>query len=187
MLDSQINSIICGGAAKLIGRGGFTQQDRESIKQDLTTHVIEKLAEYDPKLGQKNGFVSTVVQRRLLTLLRSRTAGKRDTRGVTSLSVDVAVPGEANEQLASTVSERELDSRLHRHRRSDQEIRSLASDLSKVLSELPPQWQQMLQLRATMNMAEVAAELKIPRTTLNSWMNEIRVICEAAGLGEYLH
>jgi hypothetical protein len=37
-----------------------------------------------------------------------------------------------------------------------------------------------------MNMAEVAAELKIPRTTLNSWMNEIRVICEAAGLGEYL-
>jgi len=186
MLDRQTAQIIHRCAAKLVGQAGIAQQDIESIRQDLTAHVLDKLAGYDPKLGHKNGFVSAVVQRRLISLLRSRQAEKRDHRRITSLNVKVAVEGETPTELGNMVSDRELDARLGRRRRSEQEIQSLASDMAKVIAELPPQWQRLLQLRVDHTMAEISKELGVPRTTLNSWMLQIRDVFQAAGLRDYL-
>ena len=187
MLDPQISQIIQQNAGRLIGQDGITRHDAEAIRQELTAHVIQKLDSFDPQLGELTAFAAAVVRRRMISILRSRRAGKRDHRRITSLNVEIAVPGEAPTELANTISDRELDGRLHRHRRTDHEIRALATDLAKVVAKLPPQWQRMLQLRATHSMSQIAEELQVPRTTLNSWMSEIRRVCEVAGLNEYLY
>ena len=114
MLDRQTAQSIHRCAAKLVGQAGITQLDIESIRQSLMAHVLDKLAGYDTKLGYKNGFVSAVVQRRLINLLRSRQVEKRDHRRLTSLNVKVTFEGETPTELANTVSNRELDARHER-------------------------------------------------------------------------
>jgi hypothetical protein len=129
MLDPQISQIIQQNAARLIGQDGITRHDAEAIRQELTAHVIQKLDSFDPQLGELTAFAAAVVRRRMISILRSRRAGKRDHRRITSLNVEIAVPGEAPTELANTISDRELDGRLHRHRRTDHEIRALATDM----------------------------------------------------------
>jgi RNA polymerase sigma-70 factor (ECF subfamily) len=119
-------------------------------------------------------------------MLRNKKAEKRDYRRITSLNVTIEITDEGPTELSQTIGDRELDARLGRERRSEQELNELAMDMAEVMSTLPEAWRTMLELRKSRTMVEIAEVMGIPRTTLNDWMRRIRQRFEKAGMQDYL-
>ncbi len=184
--DRFIRGIIRRKVKQLIGRAGFTSQDREDLEQEMFVRVLQSLPRFNPDRAHRNKFVTTVVERYVANILRNKQADKRDHRRICSLNVTIEVAEEGPTELAQTIGDRELDARLGRQRRSECELVQLALDLADVMATLPDNWRTLLELRKTQTMADIARELGVPRTTLNEWMRRIRKRFEKAGLNEYL-
>lgn len=171
---------------QLMGRTGFTREDREDLEQELLARVLQSLPKFNPDKAHLNPFLTTVVERYVANLLRNRRAAKRDHQGMASLNVMIRVADVELTELAQTIGDRELDARLRRERRSEAEWAELAIDLAEVIAALPESWRTLLELRKTRSMREVAEEMNVPRTTLQSRMRNIRRQLEDTGLREYL-
>lgn len=171
---------------QLIGRAGFTRQDREDLEHELFVRVLQSLPKFDPDKAHRNKFVTTVVERHVANILRNKRADKRDHRRIGSLNVTIEVAEDGPTELADTVGGRELDARLGRYRRSEEELSQLAMDLADLIAGLPENWRTLLELRKTQTMQQVADEMGVPRTTLNDWMRRIRIQCEDTSLRDYL-
>ena len=184
--DPFTRGIIRRKVKQLIGRAGFTSSDREDIEQELWLKLIKHLPAFDPKKGTRQAFVVTVVERYAANIFRNKRAEKRDHRRACSLNVTIEFTRDGPTELAQTISDRELDARLGRDRRSDEERADLAMDLDNVIATLPEDWQTLLELRKTQTISEVAREMGVPRTTLNGRILRIRQRFEDAGLREYL-
>jgi len=89
--DRCIRGIINRKVGQLIGRAGFTQQDRESLEHDLLARVFDSLSKFDPEVGHRNTFVTAVVERYVANILRDKTADKRDHCRIRSLNVTIDV------------------------------------------------------------------------------------------------
>ena len=184
--DRFTRGIIRRKVKQLIGRAGFTQQDREDLEQDLFVRVLQSLPRFNPDVAHRNKFITTVVERYVANILRNKRADKRDHRRICSLNVTIEVAEEGPAELADTIGDRELDARLGRQRCSDEEMSGLAMDLAEFIAGLPEDWQTLLELRKSRTMQQVADEMGVPRTTLNDWMRRIRQRCEDTGLRDYL-
>ncbi len=184
--DRYTRGIIRRKVKQLIGRAGFTKQDREDLEQDLLVRVLQSMPRFDEDQAHFNKFVTAVVERYVANILRNKKAEKRDHRRVKSLNVTIDVAEEGATEFAQTIGDRELDARLCRQRRTDEELSQLGDDLAILIATLPDDWQTMLKLRKSRPMAEVAREMDLPRTTLVGWMKQIRQRFEDAGLRDYL-
>jgi RNA polymerase sigma-70 factor (ECF subfamily) len=171
---------------QLVRRSGFSQQERNDLEQDLLVRVLQSLPKFDPDQAHRNKFITTVVERYVANILRDRGAGKRDRRGRISLNVMIDGGEEGPTELLQTIGDRELDARLGRDRREEDELRQMAIDMAEVISTLPDSWQTLLELRKSRTMQQVADEMGVPRTTLNDWMRRIRQRFENAGMQDYL-
>ena len=184
--DRFIRGIIRRKVNQLIGRAGFTLQDRESLEQELFARVLQSLPRFNPEVAHRNKFITAVVERYVANILRNKKAEKRDHRRITSLNVTIEITDEGPTELAQTIGDRELDARLGRERRSEQELHELALDLADVMATLPDAWWTLLELRKSRTMPEIAEEMGVPRTTLNDWMRRIRQRFEKSGMQDYL-
>ena len=171
---------------QLVRRSGFSQQERDDLEQDLLVRVLQSLPKFNPDQAHRNKFITTVVERYVANILRDRSAGKRDRRGRISLNVMIDGGEEGPTELLQTIGDRELDARLGRDRREEDELTQLAIDMAEVISTLPDSWQTLLELRKSRTMQQVADEMGVPRTTLNDWMRRIRQRFENAGMQDYL-
>lgn len=185
-LDQFTRGIVRRKVNQLIGRAGFTHQDREALEQDLFARVLKSLPSFDSKKGNRNSFITAVVERCVASILRDKRAAKRDHRRICSLSIMINVVDEGPIELAQTISQRELDARRGQHPRSDKERVQLAMDVAEVMAQLPEHLWELAERRKTQTMQEIAEAMKVPRTTLNDWMRTIRERFEKAWLREYL-
>ena len=185
-LDRFTHGIVRRKVKQLIGRAGFTQQDREDLEQELLLRVLQSLPSFDPKQAHRNKFVTAVVERHVATILRNKRAEKRNDHLVASINVTVEVEGMGAVELAQTVSEDELAARLGRKRRSAEDLANLALDIATVIAAMPKDWQELAERRKTQSMQEIADDLGVPRTTLNETMQLITARFKRAGLREYL-
>ena len=185
-LDRFTHGIVRRKVKQLIGRAGFTQQDREDLEQELLLRVLQSLPSFDPKQAHRNKFVTAVVERHVATILRNKRAEKRNDHLVASINVTVEVEGMGAVELAQTVSEDELAARLGRKRRSAEDLANLALDIATVIAAMPKEWQELAERRKTQSMQEISDALGIPRTTLNETMQLITARFKRAGLREYL-
>jgi hypothetical protein len=80
--DRFIRGIIKRKVNQLIGRAGFTLQDRESLEQELFTRVLQSLPRFNPEVAHRNKFVTAVVERYVANMLRNKKAEKRWLRGL---------------------------------------------------------------------------------------------------------
>jgi RNA polymerase sigma-70 factor (ECF subfamily) len=184
--DRFTRCIIRRKVKQLFGRAGFTQQDREDLEQELFVRVLQSLPRFNPEVAHRNKFITTVVERYVANILRNKQAEKRDHRRISSLNVMVKITEEGPTELAQNIGDRELDARIGRHRRTEEELAQLTLDLAEAMSTLPDAWRMLLELRKSRTMQEVADEMGVPRTTLNDWMRRIRQRFEKSGLQDYL-
>jgi len=185
-LDRFTHGIVRRKVKQLIGRAGFTHQDREDLEQELLLRVLQSLPSFDPKQAHRNKFVTAVVERHVATILRNKRAEKRNDQLVTSINVTVEVDDVGSVEMVQNVSEDELDARLGRKRRSAEDLANLALDIATVIAAMPQEWQQLAERRKTQSMQEISDALGIPRTTLNETMQLITARFKRAGLREYL-
>ena len=181
-----IRGIINRKVKQLIRRDDFAPQDRQSLEHDLFVRVLQCLPRFDPRIAHLHRFITAVVERHVANLIRNRKAAKRDHRRITSLNVTIKIAGEGPTELAQMIGDRELDARLGRERRSEEELHELALDMAGVVATMPDEWRILLELRMSKNMSAAARAMGVPRTTLNDWMHRIRKRFEKAGLRDYL-
>lgn len=173
-------------ASRMIRRGHFRESDRDAIAQELIAKVIECWDKFDAAAGHHKSFVCTVISHCSANLVRNQRTKRRGKRPV-SLSAIVNVPCEGTAELAQTIGEEELDRRLTRKSRlSESDLIALAHDLEQVIATLTPEQQQLVELRKSMSMTQIAAELNIPRSTLKSRWAILGERFRKAGLQEYL-
>ena len=185
-IDRFTHGIIWRKVRQLIGRAGFTQQDRKDLQQDLILRVLQSLRSFDSSKAHRNKFVTAVVERHVANILRNKRAEKRDCRDAYSLNVVIGEEDERLVELADMIGQCELDARLGRHPRNDEDLKQLAQDAADVMATLPEELRDLAERLKTDSLSEIARGKGIPRTTLHASVRRLRQRFEQAGLKDYL-
>jgi RNA polymerase sigma-70 factor (ECF subfamily) len=171
---------------RMIGRAGFTPQDRGDLEQELLARLLQRLESFDPAQAHRKAFVTMVVEQSVANILRDKQAAKRDHRRVTSLNVTVAAFEDGSIELAEAVGEREHNARRCRQPRSAEELAQLISDVTEVMASLPDDLRELAEGLISQPLAAIAREWGVPRTTLGDRVRRLRRRFEDAGLQAYL-
>lgn len=172
VLERFAQGIIRRKVRLLVGRAGFTQQDRPDLEQELVLRLFQSVDRFDPKQAHPNVFITTVVERSVAMMLRERRAKKRDGGIITSLD------GCRTDDDCSTEPP---DPRCNGNEASD-----LVNDLADVLAHLPEKLRDLAERLKHQSLSEAARELRMPRSTLQRYVHRLRRCFEDAGLKIYL-
>ncbi len=168
VLDCFARSLIRRKVRLLVGRAGFTDQDREDLEQELILRLLQSLHLFDPNQAHRNVFVTTVIERAVARIVRERLAKKRDGGVVRSLDHAHEKAGDSTEPADP--------------RRSHEEEIDLATDLAEVLARLPADLRALAERLKSRSLSQAARELGLPRSTLQRQVERLRRCFEDAGL-----
>lgn len=171
---------------QIIGRAGYTKQDREDLEQELIARLLQSLKSFDPEIAHRKSFVTAVVERAVASILRDAKAEKRDHRRIGSLHVLIQVAGDGPTELAGTIGERECNARRCRDPRSVEDLAQLSDDLAAAVALLPAELRELAERLKAESISAIARESDTPRTTLNDKVRRLRQRFEQAGLRDYL-
>jgi RNA polymerase sigma-70 factor (ECF subfamily) len=172
VFDRFAQGIIRRKVRQLVGRAGFTKQDREDLYQELVLRLLQSLELFDPDQSHPNVFITTVIERAVAMILRERRAKKRDGGVMSSLHHGQTKEGNAAEPIDP--------------RPSAQDGFDLASDLAEVLARLPDDLRALAERLKSQSVSQAARDLGMPRTTLQRQVQRLRQCFEDAGLRIYL-
>ena len=170
---------------QLIGRAGFTKQDRQDLEQELILRLLKSLSSFDPDQSHPNAFTTTVIERFVANILRDKQAEKRDHRRNGSLNVPIDMGDDGVGELADLISQREYDARRGRHPRDAEALAQLVHDVTEVMACLPDDLRELAERLKSQKISEISREKGIPRTTLRGSVNRLRRHFENAGLKKY--
>lgn len=185
-IDSFAWVVIRRKARQLVGRAGFTAQDREDIEQDLALRLLESLRSYDPAQGHRNAFVTAVVDRTAAKILRDRRTKKRNGGPVRSLDTLLRALDWDREEYDDVAHSFEESALIDRLPHGEEEQVDLRQDLASVLEHLPADLRDLAERLKTQSVSEAARDLGMPRTTLQRRVDQLRQHFEEAGLRDYL-
>lgn len=183
--DNYAERLIRHKARQLVGRYGFTLSDREDIEQELRLHLLQCMQRFDPNLGGCNTYISRVINRKIVSMLRHRLAEQREYHRVScSLSESVVGEGGCHIERSQTL-DKDVDARLA-DGRSHVEDADLALDLQATLAKLSPELRRTCEVLMTLPIGEAAQALGISRFTLRARRLKLRQILSAHELQDYL-
>jgi RNA polymerase sigma factor (sigma-70 family) len=180
VLSAFVRSMIRRTARQMVGRVGFTAQDRQDLEQELLLRLLQSIAQFDPAQSHFNAYATAVINRQVAMILRQRRAKKRGTRPLQSLDALCGTdhshfePPEGSrpgDQTAPLGAEGRLD---------------LALDLEALLPSLPPDLRDLASRLMVGSASQVARDLSIARTSMLRQVEHLRRRFEAAGLRAYL-
>ena len=171
---------------QLLGRHGFQRQDREQLEQELVMRLVQGLRAFNPKQSHRKAFVATVVERSVATMLRDRSAEKRDYRRIHSLNVTVHAPDGNKVELIDTLDAETIKGRHGRVERTEQEHVDLKSDVAFCLADLPEELRQLAEALKHKNVTQISKETGVPRTTLRHRIDELREHFDNANMRQHL-
>jgi len=173
--DPYTTALIRKKVTALTSKRPFSRADRDDLYQEILSAVAASAENIDDEIGHRNPYITAIVERQVSSIRKRQQASKRNNAGVSSLNVAAESDDGRTTDLIATLSLCDGDRRVCRDRRlSEEEVSSLRIDLAEVISELPKAWQQMLELCSHHSLSEVSRQMNVPRTTLCSWMSQIR-------------
>lgn len=184
-VDDYAVRIIKHKARQLVGRYGLTFSDREDLEQELMVDLLQRMRHFNPAKAKKTTFIARIVERHIATLLEARHARCRDwrlcrvslntpyenDRGDTPRELIDRVDGEGNLGNCEKETRQEAISNLH-------------MDIERVLDTLPEDLRDLCERLRESNMAEIARETGVARTTLYDKLARIREVFRKAGLDD---
>lgn len=183
-LDSFTRGYVRKRARGLIGSGGFRHGDREEIEQTLLLKLAAHLDRADPDDPKWKAFVAKTVRRHIATMIRDREAAKRDHRRVRSIHAVIGADDEGPIELTAVLLDHETPGRRGRERRSPQAVAELRLDVAACVASLPDErFREFCERLKHDSIAQVARDMGVPRTTLNTWLEKIRRRFIDCGLG----
>ncbi|TWU61944.1 sigma-70 family RNA polymerase sigma factor [Crateriforma conspicua] len=183
--DTFTRRLVQRKANQLIGKYGYTEIDRDDLQQDMYLRVLQSLRSYDPDEGHQNKFITAVVERYVANIVRDRCAEKRCDADTVLLSTPLSQADGESIRVTHTLSGSSNDRHTGRSRRTDTEISQLRLDIQAVIDELPADWQQIVELRKSFSITEIAEQIGVARTTISARFQKIRERFAEAGLADY--
>jgi RNA polymerase sigma-70 factor, ECF subfamily len=182
-IDEPVAELIRWKARTLIGRAGFTAEDRRDLEQELTLRLLSPLSRYDPTRGERLVYAQVLVDRVAANILRDQQRLKRAGGPVASL--DQPLGGDDPSDLVASVGGRERDAVGGTTPRSDEELQQLALDVASVLERLPDDVRAIAVGLMTESLAALARRLGVPRSTLRDRVQGLRERLGRGNLDEY--
>jgi len=174
-------------AAQLIGKTNLVATDRDDLEQDLRIALMAQLPKFDPTKAHWNAFVTVVVNRQVARLLEYR---KRKKRGYTEhvVSLSAQVPGENGEptELSRMIRPEQQGFLVAMPLHDNQEAFEVEHDVSLVMSKLTDEQRDLCRHLMHRSVTEAARILRIPRSTIQDRVQEIRQVFAKYELEEYL-
>lgn len=186
LFDDLAMKLIKERVKQMIGRNGFTPSDREDLEQEFALYLWQCLRRLKEPLQDRQGFFRKIIADHAVTLIRRREAEKRDHFRVSSLSEQVIDCDGQPVEMAQTVPDDHVRSRLGVAPSSSLDDMELAHDVAAVLAKLPPDLRDLCERLKRHSITEVARQLGVPRTTLHDAIRRLRQHFEDAGLRDYL-
>lgn len=182
-LSEYASKLIKHKAKQLVGRFGFTRSDRADIEQDLILHLLQQMRHFDPKRGSENTFVSRIVNRKVVSIIRHHCAEQRSVRRVDWSLNEPAQDEDGNPiergQTLGTNADR-------RDGRAAEPPQDLMLDLRRALETLDVELRRAWDALLTGSVADAARQLGISRFVVYARAAKIREHFAAAGLDIYL-
>ena len=185
-IDTYAAKLIRIKARQLVGKAGFTETDRYDLEQELMIDLLQRMRRFNPAKAKKTTFMTRIVERHVATILEARHAQCRDWRLCRdSLNAPRENDkGETHELIERLDSKGELGA--SERESGEREVSTLRMDIARVLSTLPADLRDLCDRLRESNMAEIARDLGIPRTTLYDKLTTIRQAFREAGLEDYI-
>lgn len=186
-LNDYAGKIIRYKARQLIGKCGFTRDDYEDLRQEMTLDLLLRLPKFDATKAGLNTFVARIIDHKISTIIRHRTQEKRDYRRSCSLDESIENENGASVTRGEMLSQDDHDLHAGKHTRPEAERTEMRTVISFSISELPPDLQQLAELLLTRSITQAAEELAVPRSTLyETGIAQLRKTFEDRGLRKYL-
>lgn len=185
-IDPFTRGFVRKAARQLARQYGVVLGDRDEIEQRLYLKLASRLHEADPDDPQWKAFVAKAVGRHIASMIRDAEAEKRDHRRTSSLHVVIGSDEEGPIELADTISEDQTPARRTQERRAEQELVELRIDLAACIAGLcDGRHREFCERLKYDSISQVARDMGIARTTLNTWLAKLRSRFEEQGLGNY--
>lgn len=170
-------------ARSLIGDGLYPQHDLEDLIQELLLALLECREAYDSAKAKWTYFVKTVVDRKAISMRRSRSTESRgNAMVVASLNVLVVDGDGERAELSHQVCLAESGRRRGIEHSDPQAELERSLNVAQVVEQLDEELATICRLLSEKSVAEVARELGMPRTTLISRLAKVRERFVEAGL-----
>lgn len=183
-LDSFTRGYVRKHARGLVGRYGFQPGDRDEIEQTLLLRLAGHLDRADPDDPKWKAFVAKTLRRHVASMIRDRRAAKRDHRRVCSIHAVIGSDDGQPLELTAVLAQHTTPSRHGRERRSGQASVELRLDVAACIESLPDErYREFCERLKHDSIAQIAHDMDVPRTTLNSWLGKIRRCFADSGLG----
>jgi RNA polymerase sigma factor (sigma-70 family) len=168
-----VSPLTCGlvrrKARRLARRAVFADMEVADLEQELMVRLLAALDRFNSNEGRLDAYVTGVLSRLVAFLIRQRSAKKRYPVGQRSL--DATVEASLND---------------FPHDESAEELINLNIDLAEVLELLAPDQRDLAERLRTQSLAEIARDMKVPRSSLQRRVERIRRRFEDRGLAIYL-
>ena len=187
-LDEYAVQLIKYKARQLVGRAGYSEDDRPDIEGDLTLDLLRRLPKFDPSRASRNTFIARVVEHGVARLIERREAPMRDVRRCTASLNDRIEDDEGKSVERGDLIDQ--DTYLESIGQPTMPLADQVTqrvDLERVRATLTPEMRELWERRADgQTFTEISRETGIPRGTLYERMKQLRKLVEDAGLQDYL-
>lgn len=169
-------------ARQLTGHSGFSSSELHDLMQDLAVHVIKQAHHFDPQRSAVNTFIARVVDSAVAMILRDRRRLKR-AAGFRSRSLEETLfHGERGTgSLAELLDEADGCRRIGGEITPALQQAELANDMQQVISQLPPQLQEIAKRLVNATEAAIARDMGISRRQVRNAVEAIREHFKEAG------
>ena len=157
----------------LIGRHGFKRCDRDGLEAEFALRVWQDLRNYQPEKSSRRHFISEVIRRKAIELIRYQEAEKRSFRKE-EFSLDAPLANgrpDLRDTLAAPDAEKSRDCAL---------------DVKAAIPLLPAHLQTLCELLMKHLPAEAIRETGLTRAVLRGQMKQIREVFQKKKLDDYL-
>jgi DNA-directed RNA polymerase specialized sigma24 family protein len=189
-LSDYVRKSIDIAARKLIGKGGFTHDDLDDIRSEITLYTLRQLPRHDERQARLKTFVTMVVTDGAKHVIRDHLTEKRQEQRATA-SLDAAVTQDEDGTditLLHLVGADETDILLGYRHQPRHEREMLRFEVASVVSGLPEELQACCaEIMNGRSFSEIARNSGLPRSTFRDRViTPLRSAFETAGLGEWL-
>ena len=178
---NQTHTTVSVHVGRIIGKYGFTRDDRDDLVQDLFLDLIQRSADFDNSRSTWETFFARLVRNKLANLARRQAAAKRDFRlcqtSLNDLRFEDDGPehcGAEDKGATANVGEAYVAELI------------LRIDVARAIRKLKPELIHLVMQLMSDTITQAAHELRISRSTAHRQVRFIRHVFEDAGLHRYI-
>ena len=185
--NSFASQLIRKKAGQLVRHPGFRRSDQRDIEQEFAVELLLKYRHYDPGRARETTFVARVIENKAVSLVRARTAQKRDYRRESnSLNETINDPDGSRVERSQTINASAARNHTGHSQRADDEWSQLQIDVAGFIDRLPDDLRLLAELLQVMSEYRASCTLGKPRRQVANDKARLLKLSEDAGLREFL-